>query len=71
MLRATITQCRQIVLFAVGVSLLAACGNSQSGMKLGDSEYAVLAVNSDNILSSDYQRYAGYRGSSPGVGFYC
>ena len=48
MLRATITQCRQIVLFAVGVSLLAACGNSQSGMKLGDSEYAVLAVNSSS-----------------------
>ena len=48
MLRATITQCRQIALFAVGVSLLAACGNSQSGMKLGDSEYAVLAVNSSS-----------------------
>lgn len=36
------------MLFAVGVSLLAACGNSQSGMKLGDSEYAVLAVNSSS-----------------------
>ena len=41
MLRTTITQCRQIALFALGVSLLTACGNSQSGMKLGDSEYAV------------------------------
>lgn len=48
MLRTTITQFRQIALFAVGVSLLAACGNSQSGMKLGDSEYAVLALNSSS-----------------------
>lgn len=48
MLRTTITQFRQIALFAVGVSLLTACGNSQSGMKLGDSEYAVLALNSSS-----------------------
>ena len=48
MLRTTITQCRQIALFALGVSLLTACGNSQSGMKLGDSEYAVLTVNSSS-----------------------
>ena len=46
MLRTTITQLRQIALFAVGVSLLTACGNKQSGMKLGDNEFAVLAVNS-------------------------
>ena len=46
MLRTTITQLRQIALFAVGVSLLTACGNNQSGMKLGDNEFAVLAVNS-------------------------
>ena len=45
MLRTTITQLRQIALFAVGVSLLTACGNNQSGMKLGDNEFAVLAVN--------------------------
>ena len=45
-LRTTITQLRQIALFAVGVSLLTACGNNQSGMKLGDNEFAVLAVNS-------------------------
>ena len=44
MLRTTITQLRQIALFAVGVSLLTACGNNQSGMKLGDNEFAVLAV---------------------------
>lgn len=48
MLRTTFTQCRQIALFAVGVSLLTACGNSQGGMKLGDSEYAVMAVNSSS-----------------------
>ena len=46
MLRTTITKLRQIALFAVGVSLLTACGNNQSGMKLGDNEFAVLAVNS-------------------------
>ena len=34
MLKITITQLRQIALFAVGMSLLTACGNSQSGMKL-------------------------------------
>ena len=48
MLKTTITQFRQIALFAVGMSLLTACGNSQRGMKLGDSEYAVLAVNSSS-----------------------
>ena len=48
MLRTTITQFRQIALFGRGVSLLTACGNSQSGMKLGDSEYAVLALNSSS-----------------------
>ncbi|WP_293670100.1 efflux RND transporter periplasmic adaptor subunit [uncultured Parabacteroides sp.] len=46
MLRTTITQLRQIALFAVGVSLLTACGNSQGGMKLGDNEFAVLTVSS-------------------------
>ena len=46
MLKITITQLRQIALFAVGMSLLTACGNSQSGMKLGDAEFAVMAVNS-------------------------
>lgn len=46
MLKITITQLRQIALFAVGMSLLTACGNSQSGMKLGDAEFAVVAVNS-------------------------
>lgn len=48
MLRTTITQLRQIALFAVGVSLLTACGNSQGGMKLGDSEYTVMTVNSSS-----------------------
>ncbi len=48
MLRTTITQFRQIALFAVGVSLLTACGNKQGGMKLGDSEYAVITVNSSS-----------------------
>lgn len=48
MLRTTIAQFRQIALFAVGVSLLTACGNSQGGMKLGDSEYAVMTVNSSS-----------------------
>ena len=46
MLKITITQLRQIALFAVGMSLLTACGNSQSSMKLGDAEFAVMAVNS-------------------------
>ena len=44
MLRTTITQLRQVALFAVGVSLLTACGKSQGGMKLGDSQYAVTTV---------------------------
>ena len=39
MLKITITQLRQIALFAVGMSLLTACGNSQSGMKFGDAEF--------------------------------
>lgn len=52
MLRTTITQFRQIALFAVGVSLLTACGNKQSGMKLGDSEYAVLTVSSSSSSQS-------------------
>lgn len=55
MLRTTITQLRQIALFAVGVSLLTACGNSQSGMKLGDNEFTVLTVNSTTSdLSTSY-----------------
>ncbi len=48
MLRTMITQLRQIATFAVGVSLLTACGNSQGGMKLGDKEYAVMTVNSSS-----------------------
>ncbi len=48
MLSTTITQLRQIVLFAVGMSLLTACGKSQSGMKLGDDEFAVITVNSSS-----------------------
>lgn len=44
MLKTTITQLRQIALLAVGVSLLTACGGGQSGMKLGDDEFAVSAV---------------------------
>lgn len=46
MLKITVTPLRQIALFAVGMSLLTACGNSQSGMKLGDDEFTVLEVNS-------------------------
>lgn len=46
MLKITMTQLRQIALFAVGLSLLTACGNSQSGAKMGDSEFAVLGLNS-------------------------
>lgn len=46
MLKITITQLRQIALFAVGLSLLTACGKSQSGAKMGDSQFAVLEVNS-------------------------
>ncbi|MGM9758638.1 MAG: efflux RND transporter periplasmic adaptor subunit [Parabacteroides sp.] len=37
---------QQMALFAVGVSLMTACGNSQGGMKLGDDEYTVMAVSS-------------------------
>lgn len=50
MLKITITQLRQIALFAVGLSLLTACGNSQSGAKMGDTEFAVLEV---SATSSD------------------
>lgn len=51
MLRTTTkTQLRQIGLFVVGVSLLTACGGGQSGMKLGDDEYAVQTV---SVTSSD------------------
>jgi efflux transporter, RND family, MFP subunit len=46
MLKITVTPLRQIALFAVGMSLLTACGNSQSGMKLGDDEFTVIEVNS-------------------------
>ncbi len=46
MLKTTITRLRQIAFFAVGGALLTACGNNQSGMKLGDNEFAVLAVHS-------------------------
>ena len=67
MLKITITQLRQIALFAVGMSLLTACGNSQSGMKLGDAEFAVMAVNS---TTSDHQRYAGYRSPSSSFWIY-
>ena len=48
MLKITITQLRQIALFAIGVFLLTACGNSQGGAKLGDNEFAVLALNSSS-----------------------
>ena len=44
MFKTTISQLRQIALFAVGVFLLTACGGKQSGMKLGDDEFAVSAV---------------------------
>ncbi len=46
MLKTTITRLRQIAFFAVGGALLTACGNNQSGMKLGDNEFAVVAVHS-------------------------
>lgn len=37
---------KRIALFAAGVSLLTACGNNQGGMKLGDNEFAVIALKS-------------------------
>ena len=43
MMRTTITQLKQMALFAVGISLLTACGGSQSG-KMGDDEFAVMTV---------------------------
>lgn len=46
MLKVMITQLRQVAVLAIGVSLFTACGNSQSGMKLGDAEFTVVAVNS-------------------------
>ncbi|WP_099465809.1 MULTISPECIES: efflux RND transporter periplasmic adaptor subunit [Parabacteroides] len=46
MLRITVNPLKQIALFAVGISFLTACGNSQSGAKMGDNEFAVLAVTS-------------------------
>ena len=61
MLKITITQLRQIALFAVGMSLLTACGNSQSGMKLGDAEFAVMAVNSTTSdQTTSYPATAGW-----------
>lgn len=48
MLKFKITQLRQIAWVAIGMSLLTACGNSQSGAKLGDNEFAVLALNSSS-----------------------
>ena len=48
MMRTTITQLRQMALFAVGVSLLTACGGGQSGMKMGDDEFAVMTVTASN-----------------------
>lgn len=53
MLKTTITHLKQMAIFAVGVSLLTACG-SQGGMKLGDDEYAVMTVqtaSSDQAVS--------------------
>ena len=44
MLKLTVTPFRQLALCAVGMSLLTACGNSQSGMKLGDNEFTVITV---------------------------
>lgn len=46
MLRITVNPLKQIALFAVGISFLTACGNSQSGAKMGDNEFTVLAVTS-------------------------
>lgn len=48
MLKFKITQLRQIAWVAIGMSLLTACGNSQSGAKLGDNEFAVLTLNSSS-----------------------
>ena len=45
MLKATMNQLKQMALFAVGLSVLSACGG-QSGMNLGDDEFAVMAVQS-------------------------
>ena len=46
MLRITVNTLKQKALFPVGISFLTACGNSQSGAKMGDNEFAVLAVTS-------------------------
>lgn len=40
------TPFRQFALWVAGISLLTSCGNSQSGMKLGDDEFAVVALQS-------------------------
>ena len=69
MLKTTITRLRQIAFFAVGGALLTACGNNQSGMKLGDNEFAVLAVHS--TTSDQSTSYAGYRDTATGFGVYC
>lgn len=43
-LKFAMTPFRRIAMFVTGISLLTACGNNQSGMKLGDNEYAVVSL---------------------------
>lgn len=51
MMRTTITQLRQMTLFAVGVSLLTACGGSQGG-RMGDDEFSVMTVSASSSAQS-------------------
>ena len=57
------------------MTVLSSCGGGQSGMKLGDDEFTVMAVHStasqQSTSSGHYQGYSGYRGTSAGVGLYC
>ncbi len=47
MLKIKLNSTKQIALFALGLSLLTACGGGgQSGMKLGDDEYTVMTLSS-------------------------
>ncbi|MDD4591591.1 MAG: biotin/lipoyl-binding protein, partial [Parabacteroides sp.] len=47
MLKIKLNSTKQITLFALGISLLTACGGGgQSGMKLGDDEYTVITLSS-------------------------
>ena len=61
----------RLAIFTAAMAVLSSCGGGQSGMKLGDDEFTVVAVQSTaSQQSTSYSRYQvqkvvlGYRGAS-------